>query len=246
MHERYDRNLRIEGFGEAGQRALLNAGVLVVGAGGLGCPAILYLAAAGVGTLAIADGDAVSITNLQRQVLYTEADIGKNKAETACLAVARLDPALRTVCIPERLDKARMEALFPAYDCILDCTDSAATKYLINDLCVALHKRYVHAGVLGMAGQLMSYAPGHACLRCAFPEPPSAPETALERGILGAAAGVLGAMQAAEAVKLIAGLGAPLYDALMHMDIGSGEFIRVRVEPAPNCAVCSGRADRRA
>lgn len=238
MNERYDRNLRIIGFGEEGQRALLAAGVLVVGAGGLGCAAIPYLAAAGLGTLAIADGDTVSLTNLQRQVLYTDADIGKGKAEAACAAAARLNPDLRTVCIPERLDRARMETLFPVYDCVLDCSDNAETKYLINDVCVKLHKPYVHAGVLGMAGQLMTYAPGRACLRCLFPEPEPAPPTADELGILGAAAGVLGAMQAAEAVKLITGLGAPLYDALLHADIGRGGFVRVSISRNPACPVC--------
>lgn len=241
MDERYDRNLRISGFGERGQRALLGARVLVVGAGGLGSPAILYLAAAGVGTLAVADGDAVSLSNLQRQILYGTADIGKNKAEAACAAITRLNPDVSAAAIPERLDTRRMEALFPAYDCILDCTDRAAVKYAINDACVALRKPYIHAGVLGMAGQLMTYAPGHACLRCAFPVPDPAPPDADVLGILGAAAGALGSLQAAEAVKLITGVGAPLYDALLHVDIAAGEFVRVRIERNPACSCCGGR-----
>lgn len=242
MNERYDRNLPIPGFGEAGQRKLLAARVLVVGAGGLGCAAIPYLAAAGVGRLAIADGDTVSLSNLQRQVLYTEADIGHSKAEAACAAAMRLNPDVNALPLFERLDRARMEELFPAYDCVLDCSDNAETKYRINDLCVKLQKPYVHAGVLGMAGQLMSYSPGHACLRCAFPTPDPHPATAVESGILGAAAGAIGAMQAAEAVKLLVGVGAPLFDALLHADIGGGAFIRVHIPKNPACPACGERA----
>ena len=242
MDERYDRNIRIRGFGADGQRALAAARVLVVGAGGLGSPAILYLAAAGVGTLAIADGDTVALSNLQRQILYGTADIGRMKAELACAAVNRLNGDVRTVCLPERLTCARMKRLFADYDCILDCVDSAPTKTLIAELCVRLQKPLVHAGALGMSGQLMSYRPGHACLRCAFPKAEPRPPSSLDAGILGAAAGVLGAMQAAEAVKLISGLGEPALDAVIHINLGSGECLRAAVRRNPRCPVCGREA----
>jgi len=155
MSERYDRNIRIPGFGEAAQRMLRRARVLVLGAGGLGAPAILYLAAAGVGTLAVADGDTVSLSNLQRQILYGTDDIGSAKAACAARAIARLNPEVEALSIPERIGPARMETLFRDYDCILDCVDSAITKRQINRACVRLQKPFVHAGVYGVAGQLL-------------------------------------------------------------------------------------------
>lgn len=240
MSERYDRNIRIPGFGEAAQRALQEARVLVLGAGGLGAPAILYLAAAGIGTLAVADGDTVALSNLQRQILYGTDDIGKSKAACAALAIARLNPEVKAVGIAEHITPARMEALFPEYDCILDCVDSAASKQHINRVCVRLHKPFVHAGVSGLAGQLFSYAPGHACLGCAFPKTlPSFPGASV-MGVMGAAAGTLGAMQAAEAIKMITGFGAPLYDTMLHVDLESGEILRAEVSHRTRCQVCGG------
>ena len=238
MSERYDRNIRIPGFGEAAQCTLQRARVLVLGAGGLGAPAILYLAAAGVGTLAVADGDVVALSNLQRQILYGTDDIGKSKADCAALAITRLNPAVEAVSIPARISPARMETLFREYDCILDCVDSAATKRQVNQICVKLKKPFVHAGVSGLAGQLFSYAPGHACLGCAFPGPLLEPPGA--EGVLGAAAGTLGAMQAAEAIKIITGFGLPLYDSLLHVDLHSGEFLRVDIQKNTRCRVCGG------
>lgn len=239
MSERYDRNIRIPGFGEAAQRKLAKARVLVIGAGGLGAPAILYLAAAGVGTLAVADGDVVALSNLQRQILYGTGDLGKSKAACAALAITRLNPGVKALSIPARIGPARMKALFSDYDCILDCVDSAAAKRQINRACVRLKRPFVHAGVSGLAGQLFSYAPGHACLACAFPGP--LPESRGAEGVLGAAAGTLGAMQAAEAIKIITGFGAPLYDRLLHVDLHSGELLRVDVQKNTRCRVCGGK-----
>ncbi|MDO4571773.1 MAG: HesA/MoeB/ThiF family protein [Clostridia bacterium] len=236
MNDRYARHRQIPGFGDAGQQALSSARVLVIGAGGLGSPAILYLAAAGVGRLAVADGDRVSPSNLQRQTLYTPADIGKNKAEAACAFIGRFNPEVQAVCLPERLDAGRLARLLPGFDCVLDCTDCLESKYLVNDLCTRLAKPFVHAGVSGMAGQLMCCPPGHACLRCALPEPGSS--AAADAGVLGAAAGAIGALQAAEAVKLITGVGRPLADALLHIDAGAGEAHRIAVPKNPACPAC--------
>ncbi len=241
MNERYDRNIRILGFGEAGQQALGQARVLVIGAGGLGSPAILYLAAAGVGRLDIADSDCVAPSNLQRQILYTEADIGRRKAETACAAVLRLNGAVKTTPLCERLLPARLETLLLQYDCVLDCTDTREAKYQINDACVLLGVPFVHAGVRELSGQILSFAPGHACLRCVLPEPQAV--AAGEFGTLGAAAGVLGAMQAAEAVKLLTGLGTPLLDTLLHVDLETGAFTRVHIDRSPHCPAC-GKMNR--
>lgn len=238
MDERYDRNIKIPGFGEAGQEALFRARILVIGAGGLGSPALLYLAAAGVGALGVCDGDSVSLSNLQRQILYRESDLGRNKAEAACDALLLRNSALKLTCLPEFLTPARMAALVPAWDCVLDCTDTLFCKLSINDACVRAQTPYVHAGVSGLAGQLMSVLPGHACLRCAFPD---ADETAPEPGAfgtLGAAAGMLGALQASEAVKLVTGFATPLCDALLHVDLGSGNFLRIPLKKNAACPAC--------
>ena len=233
---RYDRNIRIRGFGEAGQQRLLEAAVLVIGAGGLGSSAILYLAAAGVGTLGIADDDVVDETNLQRQVIHTRADVDRLKAESAGEKVNRLDPGLRVLTYAERVVPANITQLMMGYDFIVECADNAETMLLINDACVLSGTPFCHCGVLGLAGRIMTYAPGHACVRCAFEEPiPSSAPTANDLGILGATAGALGAMQAAEAVKYLTGVGRPIIDALLHVDLGDGTSTRIEGRRDRHC-----------
>lgn len=241
QRRRYDRNIRIRGFGEAGQERLLDAAVLVVGAGGLGSSAILFLAAAGIGTLGIADDDVVEEANLQRQVIHTRADVGRPKAESASDKVGGLNRDVRAVAIVERVVPANVMRIIGGYDFVIDCADNAETKLLLNDACVLSGTPLCHCGVLGMSGRLMTYAPGHACVRCAFEEPiaASAP-TADDLGILGAAAGALGAMQAAEAVKYLTGVGHPILDALLHVDLGEGSSTRIEVRRDKHCQVCGG------
>ena len=239
QRRRYDRNIRIRGFGEAGQERLLDAAVLVIGAGGLGSSAILYLAAAGVGTLGIADDDVVDEANLQRQVIHTRADVGRLKVESASEKVARLDPGLRVLTHAERVVPASIAQLIAGYDFIIDCTDNFETKLLVNDACVLSGTPLCHCGVLGLSGRIMTYAPGHACVRCVFEEPiPSSAPTADDLGILGATAGALGAMQAAEAVKYLTGVGRPITDALLHVDLGDGSSTRIEVRRDRRCQVC--------
>lgn len=241
QRERYDRNIRIKGFGEAGQEKLLRSSVLVIGAGGLGSAAILYLAAAGVGTLGIADSDVVEAANLQRQVIHALPDIGTFKAESARRKVERLNADVRVVATVERVTPESIEQLIAGYDFIVECTDNITTKFLVNDACVLAGRSFCHCGVLGLSGRIMTYAPGHACVRCAFEEPlPAAAPTARDVGILGATAGALGAMQAAEAIKYLTGCGTPILDALLHVDLKNGTSTRIDVRPDRHCAVCGG------
>lgn len=243
--ERYDRNVRVRGIGETGQERLLSSRVLVIGAGGLGSSAILYLAAAGVGTLGIADDDTVSLGNLQRQVLYRAADEGRPKVGAAQDRIGQLNADVDVLTYQHRVDAENIVGLVSAYDFVVECTDDSRTKFLVNDACVLAEKPFCHAGVLALQGQVMSYVPGHACLRCAFEEPiASAAPTSSDVGILGAAAGVLGAMQAAEAVKYITGCGTPILDGFLRLDLKHGTAKRVRVRRDKRCPGC-GRSRSR-
>jgi molybdopterin/thiamine biosynthesis adenylyltransferase len=237
--ERYSRNITIKRLGEAGQEKLLASKVLVIGAGGLGSAAILYLAAAGIGTLGVADGDAVVISNLQRQILYGMPDIGRPKAESAREKIKRLNPDVKVVTYDETLTAANISTIIAAYDFIIECTDTFPAKFLINDACVQGCKPFSHAGVLAFRGQTMTYVPGYACLRCAFdPPPPGTAPTSDDLGILGAAAGVFGAIQAGEAIKYLAGNGRLLTDAVLYYDLLNAEFKRVKIKRKANCPVC--------
>jgi len=237
--ERYDRNIKLKGIGEAGQAKLLNSSVLVIGAGGLGSAAILYLAAAGIGTLGIADGDCVEVSNLQRQILFDLSDIGKLKADSARGKIERINPDLKVITYPEKITAINIEAILTGYDFILECTDDLASKFLINDACVLKGKTFCHCGVLGLSGRMMTFLPGHACLRCAFEDPrPASPPNSKQIGILGATAGVLGAMQAAEAIKYLTGCGRLLTDAVLHVDLADGSSNRLSVRRNKDCPVC--------
>jgi adenylyltransferase/sulfurtransferase len=244
--ERFDRNIRLKGLGEAGQAKLLNASVLVIGAGGLGSAAILYLAAAGIGTVGVADGDSVEISNLQRQILYDLSDIGKLKAVCAKEKIERINPELKVSTYPEKITAKNIEGILTGYDFILECTDDLASKFLINDACVLLSKPFCHAGVLGFSGRMMTFLPGHACMRCAFEDPrPASPPNSRQIGILGAAAGALGAMQAAEAIKFLTGCGRLLTDAVLHMDLADGSSNRLSVRRNKNCPACGNHPTKK-
>jgi molybdopterin/thiamine biosynthesis adenylyltransferase len=239
--ERYDRQLRMPEIGQTGQERLGRASALVIGAGGLGSPNVLYLAAAGVGRLGIVDDDVVSLSNLNRQILHRTADVGSPKVASAARAVRELNPAVSVELWQERVDARRVAALAADYDVLVDATDGFASKLAVSDGAVLADKPLVHAGVEGMIGQLavLGSATG-PCLRCLFPSLP--PEPANPRPILGAAAGALGAMQAAEVLKLLLGTAGSVLGTLLVVDLWTLRFRRIAVDRAADCPVCAAAA----
>lgn len=240
---RYARHLTVPEIGEEGQRRLKNARVLCVGAGGLGSPALLYLAAAGVGTLAVVDDDTVSLSNLQRQVLHGTGEVGRPKVESAGRAIARINPHVRLVAHALRLDAGTADALAAAADVVLDGSDNFATRYRVNAACARAGVPLVAAAMSQWEGQIGVYHPagGGPCYACVFPEPPApglAPSCA-EAGIVGALPGVMGSMMALEAIKWIAGAGRPLLGRLLIYDALDAEVRTMRVARRPDCAVCA-------
>ncbi len=237
---RYQRQLVLEEIGPEGQEKLKAARVLVIGAGGLGSPAALYLAASGVGTLGIVDGDRVELSNLHRQVLFDTGSIGRLKAEEARARLAGLNPQINVVAHAVELRAANACALLGGYDLIVDGTDRLSTRYLVNDACVILAKPLVAAAIHRFEGQAMTYVPGRGpCYRCLFPEAPDlvVPNCA-QAGVLGALPGVLGAIQATEAIKLILGVGEPLVGRFLTYDALEMRFHEFPFERRRDCAVC--------
>jgi sulfur-carrier protein adenylyltransferase/sulfurtransferase len=237
---RYQRHLALPELGLAGQQRLKAARVLVVGAGGLGSPAALYLAAAGCGTLGLLDCDRVELSNLQRQVLFGVADLGEPKARRGATHLAALNPEIRVVAHALELSAANVRELFAQYDLILDGTDRLAAHYLINDACVLLQKPLVAAAIHRFEGQLLSYLPGHGpCYRCVFPQGAAAEVgSCAANGVLGVLPGVLGTLQATEAIKLLTGIGEPLIGRLLTYDALAMRFAEYRVQRRSDCAVC--------
>lgn len=238
---RYSRNILLEEIGVAGQQRLAQAKVLVVGVGGLGSPAAFYLAAAGVGTLGLADADTVDLSNLQRQILHATADVGRRKVISAAEKLAALNPDVVIRPHPVYLTADNILPILADYDFVLDCTDGFPAKFLINDACVLAGKPFSHGGVLKFVGQTMTVRPHQsACYRCVFTEPPPAASVFVcaQTGILGAVAGMLGTIQAAEALKILAGVGAPLTDALLSFDALTMAFRKVPLHRNPDCPVC--------
>lgn len=203
---RYSRHILLEGFGPEGQAALAAARVLIIGAGGLGSPCALYLAAAGVGTIGIADADEVSLTNLQRQIAHFNGNIGQPKVESMADKMRQINPDIQVLTYPVMLDETNAAELIAQYDFILDCTDSFRAKYLINDVCVRLGKPLCTAGIVGYSGQVTTILPRTADLRAFIPEPPADyhQTTCADVGVLGPAVGVLGSIQACECIKYLA------------------------------------------
>ena len=241
---RYSRHLIIPDVGMTGQKRLKNAKVLVIGAGGLGSPALLYLAAAGVGTLGIAEFDEVDESNLQRQIIHGQSDIGKPKAESARESIAEANPYVNVVVHPERLDNDNVMQVFEGYDLIVDGTDNFATRYMVNDAAYFLGIPYVWGSIYRFDGQAAVFAPSLApdapCYRCLYPEPPPpgmVPSCA-EGGVLGVLCASIGAIQVNEAIKLIAGIGDPLVGRLMIYDALEMEYRKLKVRKDPNCALC--------
>lgn len=229
-------------------RRLADTRVLVVGAGALGCAAALPLAAAGVGRLVLIDPDRVELSNLHRQLLYRTNDLGKPKTVTAAARLLARFPSLRVEPIAARLDAGNLPELFARVDFVVDATDGVAGKFLVNDGAVRSRRAFSHAGVLGFLGQTLTVLPGRsACFRCLFPEPPAPGEvpSCREAGVIGGIAGLIGGLQAAEAIKYLTGAGALATDVLLSYDARSGRWRRVRLTRNPHCPVCAGLHGRR-
>ncbi len=237
---RYNRHIILNGFGMEGQERLLHSKVLLVGAGGLGSPVALYLAAAGVGTIGIADGDTVSVTNLQRQVIHSTSNVGKMKTDSAEERMNALNPDVRVVKHPFFLDRDNAAEIISGYDFVVDGSDNFTTKYLVNDACVMLRKACSIGGVIRYSGQLMTYVPGSACYRCLFPEPPAANEvqTCSMVGVLGSTAGMLGTIQATECIKFLTGVGQLLTNTLLTFDVLSMQWQRLEFQRNEDCELC--------
>ena len=238
---RYSRHLIIPDVAMAGQKRLKNAKVLCIGAGGLGSPTLMYLAAAGVGTLGIIDFDVVDESNLQRQIIHGQSDIGRSKAESARNSIVEINPLITVNLHEQRLDSSNAMDIFSQYDLIVDGTDNFATRYLVNDACVLLGKPYVWGSIYRFDGQASVFWAEHGpCYRCLYPEPPPpgmVPSCA-EGGVLGVLCGTIGALQTNEAIKLLTGVGEPLLGSLMVYDALEMEFRKIKVRKDPNCAVC--------
>ena len=238
---RYSRHLIIPDVAMAGQQRLMNAKVLCVGAGGLGSPALMYLAAAGVGTIGIVEFDTVDESNLQRQIIHGQSDIGKSKAQSAKAKISEINPYVRVITHEVRLDNSNVKEIFSQYDIIVDGTDNFATRYLVNDACVLLKKPYVWGSIYRFDGQAsVFWAEYGPCYRCLYPEPPPpgmVPSCA-EGGVLGILCATIGSIQTTEAIKVITGIGEPMIGSLMIYDALEMSFRKIKVRKDPNCPLC--------
>jgi molybdopterin-synthase adenylyltransferase len=246
--QRYARHLILDEVGEEGQIKLLSSRVLVVGAGGLGSPLLLYLAAAGVGTIGVTDADRVDLTNLQRQIVHATERVGMLKVDSARAALASVNPEIRVETHPTRLGSDNAEQLIGQYDLVADGSDNFETRYLLNDLCFRLKKPLAAAALSPFEGQISTFKPylgaGHPCYRCLFrdPPPPDLVPRCETAGILGAVAGVLGVLQAVEVLKELLGLGESLDGTLLVYDALRARFHSIRIAKDPECPTCGGAA----
>jgi molybdopterin-synthase adenylyltransferase len=239
--ERYSRHILLDDVGVDGQEKLLQAKVLIIGAGGLGSPAALYLAAAGVGTVGIIDNDVVEISNLQRQIAHFTKDISIAKVDSAAEKMQAINPDITVRTYKEYLCAANIEKIMAGYDFVIDGTDNFPTKFLVNDACIFLGIPFSHGGILRFNGQTMTVIPGRtACYRCCFrkPPPPDAVPSCAQAGVLGAVAGMLGTIQAAEALKFITGAGELLVNSLLSFDAKTMQFRKIRLNRQKDCPVC--------
>lgn len=237
---RYSRQLILKQIGGNGQEKLFNARVLIIGAGGLGSPAAFYLAAAGIGTIGLVDSDKVDLSNLHRQILHFTKDVGTLKIDSAREKLSLLNPDVKINTYHTRVDSKNIKELIKDYDFIIDGSDNFPTKFLINDACVMMQKPFSFAGVLRFEGQTLTYLPGHTCYRCVFIEPPPAGvvPSCREAGVLGAVPGIIGAIQATEAMKYILGAGNLLTDVLLLFDALEMNFSKLKLNRNENCPVC--------
>jgi adenylyltransferase/sulfurtransferase len=239
--ERYSRQLVLPEWSGAAQERLKQATAIVIGAGALGSPAATYLAAAGVGRLGIVDEDVVELSNLHRQPLHQTPDVGRQKAENAAMKLGVLNPEVTLDSYPVRIDANNAAAIVMGADVVVDCSDTFETRYVVNDACCGQRVPLVEAGVLGFSGLVLSIRPGEsACYRCVFPTPPepgSVP-SCREAGVLGATAGIVGAIQALEALKLLTGVGEPLVDRILQLDAATMEQLLVKTSRRADCPAC--------
>lgn len=237
---RYSRHILLADVGVEGQERIREGKVLIVGAGGLGAPIGLYLAAAGVGTIGVIDGDVVDVSNLQRQVIHFTSDIGRPKVESAKEKMLAINPHVRVNAYQDLLMADNALEIIKDYDFIIDGTDNFPVKFLINDACVMAGKAFNHGGILRFEGQTFTHIPGSACYRCIFgaPPPPNLVPTCSQAGVLGAIAGMLGTIQAAEALKYLTGVGTLLTNQLLTFDARTMDFRKVRVNKNDRCKLC--------
>lgn len=238
---RYSRHILLPQIGIEGQERLHAASVLIVGAGGLGCPAGLYLGAAGVGRLILADADVVDMTNLQRQIGHSTSSVGINKATSLRQQILTINPGIEVEALAQRLSGEGLMCAVSRVDVVLDCTDNFATRHAINLACVALRKPLVSGAALGFTGQLAvfdSRAAASPCYQCLFPEMEEEGQRCSEAGVLSPLVGVIGAMQAVEAIKVLSGAGKPAQGRLLLYDAANGQFREIRVPKDPACKVC--------
>jgi adenylyltransferase/sulfurtransferase len=239
--ERYSRQLVLPEWSGAAQERLKHATAIVIGAGALGSPAATYLAAAGVGRLGIVDEDVVELSNLHRQPLHYTPDVGRQKAENAAMKLGVLNPEVALDPYPVRIDASNAPAIVIGADVVVDCSDTFDTRYVVNDACCSQRVPLVEGGVLGFNGLVLSIKPGEsACYRCVFPTPPepgSVP-SCREAGVLGATAGIVGAIQALEALKLLTGVGQPLVDRILQLDAATMEQLLVKTSRRADCPAC--------
>ena len=238
QRERYARHLALQEIGEKGQEKLLRANVLIIGAGGLGSPVAFYLAAAGIGTIGLMDGDKVDLSNLQRQILHTTASIGQEKVNSAEERLLDLDPDIKLNLYPFRLTAENAPEILAGYDFVIDATDNFDSKFLIARACHNAAKPYSHAGIREFHGQTMTVHPGKtACYQCVFHEE-GVPAASMPKGPLGALPGLIGSIQAVEAIKHILSIGAPLVNTLLTCDALSMTIRRISVQRDPSCPIC--------
>lgn len=241
--ERYSRHIILKEVGVKGQQKLLDAKVLIIGTGGLGAPAAMFLAAAGIGTIGLVDFDAVELSNLQRQIIHFTGDVGKPKVISGVETIGQMNPDVQTIAYQERVSAGNISDIIKDkdYDFIIDGTDNFSAKFLINDACVLLAKPFSHAGIIRFQGQTMTYVPGKGpCYRCVFsaPPPPDAVPTCKQAGVLGVMGGIIGTVQATEAIKYILGIGELLAGQLLTYDALSMNFRKVKFTFNPKCQVC--------
>lgn len=237
---RYSRQIMLPAVDIAGQERLRRARVLVVGLGGLGSPVAMYLAAAGVGHLVLADFDVVDLSNLQRQIIHTTDRIGLSKAESARTTLAALNPEVESILVEQGLTAETLRQLLPDLDLVVDCCDNFATRFAVNAACVAAHKPLVSGAAIRMEGQVVTFSgqPGGPCYQCLYPGDGEVDETCTANGILAPVPGIIGSIQATEAIKVLTGLGHPLFGRLLLLDAAAMEWRQVRLVADPQCPVC--------
>ena len=237
MGNRYERQITLPEVGQTGQERLINARAAVVGAGGLGSPVLYYLAAAGIGAIRIIDGDTVDISNLNRQIIHTENDLGREKRQSAKEKLLSLNNDIKVDAVQARLDKINAAELLSGFDIVISCVDNNAARYIINAACINSKTPQINGGVEGFCGYIMSVLPGETpCFQCIFPEPGVSGHITANRGVLGAGAGAVGSLMAAEAIKVL--LGLPVRPCFYYVDLLSTQIIPVEAQKTDGCPIC--------